>query len=97
MRIGEDDLSIFRSYKIYVVRGRTEQFDFPILPWGSYTYYAVNSREAVRLTRAGKEIERILAEEWKSLPLQDACQSRVVYSPGFMTAALSRVITFSPT
>src|SRR5262249_39694031 len=48
------------------------QFDFPMLPHGSYGYYAANGREAVRLTRAGKEIERILAAEWRSLPAQNA-------------------------
>jgi hypothetical protein len=65
------ELNIFRDYKIYVVRGQTQQFDFPMLPRCSYGYYAANGREAVRLTRTGKEIERILAAEWSSLPAQD--------------------------
>jgi hypothetical protein len=64
-------LSIFRDHKIYVVRGQTRQFDFPMLPHGSYGYYAANGREALRLTRAGKEVERILAAVWDSLPAQD--------------------------
>lgn len=67
----QEELSIFRDYKIYLVHGQTEQFDFPMLPHGSYGYYAANGREAVRLTRAGKEIERILEAEWDSLPAQD--------------------------
>lgn len=67
----QQDMPIFRDYKIYLVRGQTRQFDFPMLPHGSYGYYAANGREAVRLTRAGKELERILEAEWASLPAQN--------------------------
>jgi len=68
----QEDLSFFRGFKIYLVRGQTQQFDFPMLPHGSYGYYAANGREAVRLTRAEKEIQRILEAEWASLPAQNA-------------------------
>src|SRR5579883_607176 len=67
----QKDLDIFRHHKIYLVRGQTQQFDFPMLPHGSYSYYAANGREAVRLTRSGKEVERVLATNWSSLPAQD--------------------------
>jgi hypothetical protein len=63
----EEALSVFDSYKIYRVQGDDYQFDFPMLPHCSFGYYAANGREAVRLTRAGKEIQRILAKEWPSL------------------------------
>ena len=67
----QEELSIFQDHKIYLVRGQTQQFDFPMLPSGSYGYYAANGREAIRLTRTGKEIQRILAASWPSLPAQD--------------------------
>jgi hypothetical protein len=62
----DEDSCVFTSYRIYGVRGGDRQFDFPTLPYGSYGYYAANGREAVRLTRAGKEIQTILAKEWPS-------------------------------
>lgn len=62
----EETLSVFSGYKIYVVMGDTHQFDFPCLPNGSMAYYAANGAKAVRLTRTGKEIQSILAEEWPS-------------------------------
>ena len=43
-----------------------------MLPRGSFGYYAANGREAVRLTRTGKEIERVLAAEWAGLPAQNS-------------------------
>jgi hypothetical protein len=70
----QEELSLFRDYKIYLVRGQTQQFDFPSLPHGSYGYYAANGGQAIRLTRAGKEIERILEAEWTSLPAQNPVQ-----------------------
>ncbi len=62
----------FSRYRLFLVHGRTKQFDFSMLPHGSYGYYAANGRVAIRLTREGKEIERILAEEWDALPDVDA-------------------------
>jgi hypothetical protein len=67
----QKEISVFPDYKIYLVRGQTEQFDFPMLPHCSYGYYAANGREAVRLTRRGKEIERILAASWSALSDQN--------------------------
>jgi hypothetical protein len=67
----QTELVIFRDYKIFLVHGQTQQFDFPTLPHGSYGYYAANGREAVRLTRVGREIETILAADWSSLPEQN--------------------------
>ena len=67
----QQELDVFPDHEIYLVRGQTQQFDFPMLPHCSYGYYAANGREAVRLTRAGKEIERILATNWASLPAKD--------------------------
>ena len=67
----QEELDVFPDHKIYLVRGQTQQFDFPMLPDCSYGYYAANGREAVRLTREGKEIERILAANWLSLPATD--------------------------
>jgi hypothetical protein len=66
-----EELSFFQNHKIFLVHGLTQQFDFPMLPHGSYGYYAANGMEAVRLTRAGKEIERMLAADWSSLPAKD--------------------------
>src|SRR5262245_18874607 len=66
----QENLSIFPDFRIYLVRGQTRQFDFATLPRGSFGYYAANGKEAVRLTRAGKEIERILALQWSSLGAQ---------------------------
>jgi hypothetical protein len=63
----DEELSVFSSHKIYRVTGNDRQFDFQMLPHGSCGYYAANGWEAVRLTRAGKEIQRILAKEWPSL------------------------------
>jgi hypothetical protein len=62
----DEELSVFRSYKIYLVRGDTGQFDFPSLPRCSYAFFAANGSEAVRLSRAGKEIQGILAKDWPS-------------------------------
>lgn len=67
----QDELSLFRDHKIYLVRGQTHQFDFVMLPHCSYGYYAANGRHAVRLTRAGKEIERLLAADWATLPAKN--------------------------
>jgi hypothetical protein len=67
----DDRLSVFSTYRIYRVQGTTGQFDFPMLPRCSYGYYAANGREAVRLTRADKEIETILAMEWPSFMQAD--------------------------
>jgi hypothetical protein len=63
----DQDLSVFNGYKIYRVRGDDSQFDFPMLPHCSFGYYAANAQEAVRLTRGGKEIQFILANEWPFL------------------------------
>ena len=62
-----DKLSPFPTFKTYLVHGTTGQFDFPTLPHGSYGVYAANGFKAVRLSRANKEIEKVLAEEWSSL------------------------------
>jgi hypothetical protein len=62
----DEELSVFSTYKIFRVHGITGQFDFPILPHCSYGYYAANGKEAVRLTRANKEIQRILASDFPS-------------------------------
>jgi hypothetical protein len=67
----QQELDVFPDHKIYLVHGQTQQFDFPMLPHCSYAYYAANGREAVRLTRAGKEIEGIFAANWSSLPAQN--------------------------
>jgi len=67
----QTDLNIFERFQIYVIQGKTYQFDFPSLPYGSYCYYAANDREAVRLRRKGRAIEKILAAEWSSLPARD--------------------------
>ena len=69
-----EDLSLFPHFKIYLVYGKTAQFDFPTLPHGSCGYYAANGSEALRLTRAGKEIERVLAIDWPSLPSANPVQ-----------------------
>jgi len=63
-----EDCCLFRSFKIYRIRGVTGQFDFVTLPHGSYGYYAANGREAIRLSRQGKEIEKILSTDWAALP-----------------------------
>jgi hypothetical protein len=62
----------FVTIDTFIVRGQTGQFDFPSLPTGSYGFYAANDVDAVRLTRGGKEIERILAGEWPLLPNADS-------------------------
>ena len=62
------DLSILPHCKIYLVRGETYQFDFPMLPQSSYGFYAANGMQVIRLTRVGKEIENVLAIEWPHLP-----------------------------
>jgi hypothetical protein len=67
----QQEMNVFPDHKIYFVRGQTWQFDFTTLPHGSYGFYAVSGNEAVRLTRAGKEIERILVTNWVSQPVQD--------------------------
>jgi hypothetical protein len=58
----------FSRHRLFIVHGRTRQFDFPTLPHGSYGYYAANGRSAVRLTRKNREIQTILADEWTDLP-----------------------------
>ena len=62
-----DELSPFQSPRTYIIHGRTGQFDFPTLPHGSYCVYVADGRRAVRLTRAGKEIESVLKEKWDTL------------------------------
>ena len=62
-----DELSPFQSLRTYIIHGRTRQFDFPALPHGSYCIYVADGRRAVRLTRAGKEIECVLKEKWDTL------------------------------
>ncbi len=62
-----EDLSPFQSPKTYVIHGRRGQFDFTTLPHGSYCVYVADGRKAVRLTRAGKEIESVLKEKWETL------------------------------
>ncbi|TWT56283.1 hypothetical protein [Allorhodopirellula solitaria] len=61
----------FARHRLFIVYGRTRQFDFPTLPHGSYGYYAANGRSAIRLTRINKEIQTILADEWADLPASD--------------------------
>ncbi len=62
-----EEFPLLGPYHIYVVRGETDQFDFPMLPYGSYGYYAANGYKAICLTRTGKEIEQILQEAWPTL------------------------------
>ncbi len=61
----------FQRHRLFIVRGRTSQFDFPSLPHGSYAYYVANGHSATRLTRKNKEIQSILADEWENLPAAD--------------------------
>lgn len=61
----------FSRHRLFMVRGRTGQFDFPTLPHGSYGYYVADGQAATRLTRKGKEIQSILADEWDALPALD--------------------------
>jgi hypothetical protein len=68
----QEQLSCFSDYNIYLLNGEWGQFDFPMPPpYGSYGYYAANGKEAIHLTRVGKEIERILEAERASLPAQN--------------------------
>ena len=67
----QEGLDLFESHKIYRVLGKTQQFDFTMLPRGSFCYFAANGREAIRLTKSGKEIERILGENFLTLPRQN--------------------------
>lgn len=64
-------LSPFQSLKTYIVHGKTGQFEFATLPHGSYCIYVADGRRAIRLTRAGKEIESVLQENWSALPACD--------------------------
>src|SRR6187431_2933957 len=64
----------FPSFNIYLVYGFAGQFDFPCLPGGCYAVYAASNRAAIRLTRAGKEIEKVLATDWRVLPTLDAAR-----------------------
>jgi hypothetical protein len=59
------------SFKFYIVDGASFQFDFVALPNGSYAIFAANNERAVRLTKAGKEIEGLLAERWPDLAACD--------------------------
>ena len=61
----------FARHRLFIIHGRTKQFDFPSLPHGSYGYYAANGRSATRLTRENKDIQSILADEWAELPESD--------------------------
>ena len=61
----------FANHRLFVVTGRTKQFDFPTLPIGSMGYYVANGYQAIRLTRKDKEIEAILSEEWEHLSEAD--------------------------
>jgi hypothetical protein len=36
---------LFREWKFYLVRGQTGQFDFPMLPHGSYGFYAATAQK----------------------------------------------------
>ncbi len=63
----DERISPLRSPKIYRFFWATGQFDFPCLPDGSYCVYAADGWKAIRLTRAGKEIESILAAKWPEL------------------------------
>ena len=69
-----DSPSPFTSFKLYRVRGRTGQFDFPMLPYCSYGIYAANGREAIRLTRKGREIQHALREDWSDLDAADPAE-----------------------
>jgi hypothetical protein len=62
----------FSRHRLFIVHGRTKQFDFPTLPHGSFGYFAANGRAATRLTREHKEIQTILADEWDGLVAVDA-------------------------
>ncbi|MDP1560716.1 MAG: hypothetical protein Q8M16_04910 [Pirellulaceae bacterium] len=61
----------FARHRLFIIHGRTKQFDFPTLPHGSYGYYAANGRSATRLTRENKEIHSILSDEWAALAESD--------------------------
>ncbi len=61
----------FSRHRLFIIHGRTKQFDFSTLPHGSYGYYAANGRSATRLTRENKEIQSILADEWTELSESD--------------------------
>ncbi|MEW4453185.1 hypothetical protein AB1L30_10955 [Bremerella sp. JC817] len=61
-------LSPFATSKTYMILGRCSQFDFPGIRIGTYCLYDANERRAIRLTRAGKEIETILSDNWAQLP-----------------------------
>tara|TARA_R110002072_G_C7909868_1_gene530272 strand:- start:1017 stop:1664 length:648 start_codon:yes stop_codon:yes gene_type:complete len=61
----------FTRHRLFIIHGRTKQFDFPTLPHGSLGYYAANGLAATRLTRANKEIQSILANEWATLAKSD--------------------------
>jgi hypothetical protein len=62
----------FRRHRLFMIWGPTTLFDFPTLPGGSLAYFAANGSSAIRLTRKNKEIQRILAAEWRDLPALDA-------------------------
>lgn len=71
----------FARHQLFIIRGRTKQFDFPTLPRGSCGYYAANGRSATRLTRENREIRSILADEWAELPESDpVCLASLILS-----------------
>jgi hypothetical protein len=70
----DKDSPEFTQHKIYRVLGSTGQFDFPSLPHGSNGFYAANGSEALRLTRASKEIQTVLSREWLQLPKTNPVQ-----------------------
>lgn len=63
----DESRCILPTYDVSLIRGATNQFDFPMLPNCLYGYFAANGREAFRLTRNNKEIERLLEADWESL------------------------------
>ena len=69
--LAEEQLSPFPASKTYIIYGETGQFDFTMLPDGSYGIFIADGRKAVRLTRSGKEIESVLKENWDALTMCD--------------------------
>jgi hypothetical protein len=61
----------FVRHRLFVIRGGPGHFDFISLPSGTFGYFVANSLTATRLTRQGKEIELVLADEWDDLPTMD--------------------------
>lgn len=61
-----DEIPI-ESHRIFIVHGKTNQFDFTTLPSGSYSYWCVNGYEAWQIKANGFGLERLIAATWSSL------------------------------